>query len=113
MNGIGSTVVVTVVGALVGMGVLVGIAVFMTVGDCVSVLSVASVGLIVGDGDEKLLHDAKIIMENMRIIDLPMFFNFPAFLCCGVSRPTVCVTCAGAGTAKPSNWKNDKACETA
>jgi hypothetical protein len=23
--------------------------------------------------------------------------------------PTVCVTCAGAGTAKPSNWKNDKA----
>jgi hypothetical protein len=23
--------------------------------------------------------------------------------------PTVCVTCAGAGTAKPSNWKNNKA----
>ena len=28
-------------------------------------------------------------------------------------RPTVCVTCAGAGTAKPSSQKNDKACETA
>ncbi len=26
---------------------------------------------------------------------------------------TVCVTCAGAGTAKPSDQKNDKACETA
>ena len=28
-------------------------------------------------------------------------------------RPTVCVTCAGAGTAKPSSQKNDKACKTA
>ena len=28
-------------------------------------------------------------------------------------RLTVCVTCAGAGTAKPSSQKNDKACETA
>ena len=26
---------------------------------------------------------------------------------------TVCVTCAGAGTAKPSNWKNAKAWKTA
>ena len=26
---------------------------------------------------------------------------------------TVCVTCAGAGTAKPSNQKNAKVCETA
>ena len=24
-------------------------------------------------------------------------------------RPTDCVTCAGAGTAKPSDWKNAKA----
>jgi len=28
-------------------------------------------------------------------------------------RPTDCVTCAGAGTAKPSSQKNDKACENA
>jgi len=27
---------------------------------------------------------------------------------CVWSVPTVCVTCAGAGTAKPSNQKNDK-----
>ena len=26
-------------------------------------------------------------------------------LLCVRQRPTVCVTCAGAGTAKPSNWK--------
>jgi hypothetical protein len=29
------------------------------------------------------------------------------------SQPTVGVTCAGVGTAKPSSWKNAKACETA
>lgn len=80
MNGIGSTVVVTVVGALVGMGVSVGTAVFMIVGDCVSVLSVASVGLIVGDDDEKLLHDAKIIIKNNGIIVLRVIFIFPCLL---------------------------------
>lgn len=35
--------------------------------------------------------------------------NVPLMLFQNDSRPTVCVTCAGAGTAKPSSQKNDKA----
>jgi len=40
--------------------------------------------------------------RNLRIKD---GFAFALWRC----QPTVCVTCAGAGTAKPSNQKNDKA----
>jgi hypothetical protein len=40
---------------------------------------IKSVGLITGV-DVKLLQDVKIKAKNKVIIELPMFFNFPAFL---------------------------------
>ncbi|MEK6750710.1 MAG: hypothetical protein AABZ00_00480 [Chloroflexota bacterium] len=36
-----------------------------------------------------------------------------SWFCFSAKHLTVGVTCAGAGTAKPSNQKNDKACKTA
>jgi hypothetical protein len=40
---------------------------------------------------------------------LAVSFIFSKFIVELTQRPTVCVTCAGAGTAKPSSQKNGKA----
>ena len=99
-----SVVTVEVIGMLVGVDVYVGLDVksnvFKLAGSGVSVcgseaivgsaagvlttmdvaVSERSVGLVV-DGAEKLLHDVKIIARNKGSVDMPMFFNFPTFLC--------------------------------
>ena len=49
-----------------------------------------------------------VLAEYMQA--LLSFLNYPTI---SIVRLTVCVTCAGAGTAKPSNWKNAKAQKTA
>ena len=46
-----------------------------------------------------------LLFGGVAIYMLPILENMP----CSFSQPTVCVTCAGAGTAKPSNQKNEKA----
>ena len=53
-----------------------------------------------------------ILQKNLRNI-CPFSFPFFYFFALRTSNPTVCVTCAGVGTAKPSSQKNDKVCKTA
>ena len=52
--------------------------------------------------EPKTVQDRKIfIVRNIESIISSIILREP--------RPTACVTCAGVGTAKPSNWENDKA----
>ena len=106
-------------GENVGSGVTEGVCVVVFVtAVCVSAIavpttakavSIAVVGCVLGVG-RKLLHEAKITnIGSNEIIALRMMFNFPVPFVLVTYRLTVCVTCAGAGTAKPSSQKKAEA----
>jgi hypothetical protein len=53
------------------------------------------------------------IITSMMFVPFLFIKTAPKLFFIVAQRLTACVTCAGAGTAKPSSQKNAKACETA
>ncbi len=79
---------------------------------CVEVGITVGIRVVVGaDGvaDGAGVHAEKTTARVMRVIFLATRESLILDMSDELSHLTACVTCAGAGTAKPSSQKNDKA----